>query len=71
MKFKKILIWNPQIELRLPIFKYSTTLIFIFSLTITSSAASARTSKCKVTVGSAPNFRCSDRAEKRREVLFY
>ncbi|ESW19179.1 hypothetical protein PHAVU_006G102900 [Phaseolus vulgaris] len=32
-----------------------------------SSAASARTSKCKVTVGSAPNFRCSDRAEKRRE----
>ncbi|XP_017439694.1 protein WVD2-like 1 isoform X2 [Vigna angularis] len=34
---------------------------------VTSSVASARTAKCKVTVGSAPNFRCSDRAEKRRE----
>ncbi|XP_006577289.1 protein WVD2-like 1 isoform X2 [Glycine soja] len=32
-----------------------------------SSVASARTAKSKVTVGSAPTFRCSDRAEKRRE----
>ncbi|KAL2345800.1 hypothetical protein Fmac_007085 [Flemingia macrophylla] len=32
-----------------------------------SSVASARTAKSKVTVGSAPNFRCSDRAEKRKE----
>ncbi|CAJ1961100.1 unnamed protein product [Sphenostylis stenocarpa] len=32
-----------------------------------SSVASARTAKSKVTVGSAPTFRCSDRAEKRKE----
>ncbi|KAK7397321.1 hypothetical protein VNO78_18489 [Psophocarpus tetragonolobus] len=32
-----------------------------------SSVASGRTSKSKVTVGSAPTFRCSERAEKRRE----
>ncbi|TKY61378.1 WVD2 1 [Spatholobus suberectus] len=32
-----------------------------------SSVASARTARSKVTVGSAPTFRCSDRAEKRRE----
>ncbi|KAK7258685.1 hypothetical protein RIF29_24267 [Crotalaria pallida] len=32
-----------------------------------SSAASARTSRFKVTVGSAPTFRCKERAEKRRE----
>ncbi|XP_020213254.1 protein WVD2-like 1 isoform X3 [Cajanus cajan] len=32
-----------------------------------SSVTSARTAKSKVTVGSAPNFRCSDRAEKRKE----
>lgn len=45
--------------------------VFICSLTIISSVASARTAKSKVTVGSAPTFRCSDRAEKRREVMFY
>ncbi|KAE9593520.1 hypothetical protein Lalb_Chr18g0043961 [Lupinus albus] len=32
-----------------------------------SSVASARTLRSKVTVGSAPTFRCSERAEKRRE----
>ncbi|XP_027350268.1 protein WVD2-like 1 isoform X2 [Abrus precatorius] len=32
-----------------------------------SSVASARTGRSKVTVGSAPTFRCSGRAEKRRE----
>ncbi|KAE9616102.1 hypothetical protein Lalb_Chr04g0262201 [Lupinus albus] len=34
---------------------------------LASSVASARSAKSKVTVGSAPNFRCSERAEKRRE----
>ncbi|KAF7805212.1 protein WVD2-like 2 [Senna tora] len=34
---------------------------------IASSAASARTARSRVTVGSAPTFRCSQRAEKRRE----
>ncbi|XP_057439519.1 protein WAVE-DAMPENED 2 isoform X2 [Lotus japonicus] len=34
---------------------------------VTSSAASARTARSKVTVGSAPTFRCYDRAEKRKE----
>ncbi|KAJ1413873.1 TPX2, C-terminal [Sesbania bispinosa] len=37
------------------------------SLTINSSVASARTARSKVTIGLAPTFRCSDRAEKRRE----
>ncbi|CAL0308810.1 unnamed protein product [Lupinus luteus] len=32
-----------------------------------SSVASARSARSKVTVGSAPTFRCSERAEKRRE----
>ncbi|XP_019431895.1 PREDICTED: protein WVD2-like 1 isoform X2 [Lupinus angustifolius] len=34
---------------------------------LASSVASARTARSKVTVGSAPTFRCSERAEKRRE----
>lgn len=34
---------------------------------VASSAASAQTARSRVTVGSAPTFRCSDRAEKRRE----
>ncbi|KAG4908528.1 hypothetical protein AAZX31_20G212200 [Glycine max] len=34
---------------------------------ITSSAMSMRTARSKVTHGSAPTFRCSERAEKRRE----
>lgn len=33
-----------------------------------STAASVRTIKFKVTVGTAPSFRSSERAEKRREV---
>ncbi|MED6151676.1 hypothetical protein PIB30_084688 [Stylosanthes scabra] len=36
---------------------------------IASSAISMRTARSKVTVGSAPTFRSSQRAEKRREVL--
>lgn len=38
----------------------------IWSVT-SSSVASGRTAKPKVTVGSAPTFRCSGRAEKRKE----
>ncbi|OIW20884.1 hypothetical protein TanjilG_24962 [Lupinus angustifolius] len=34
---------------------------------LASFVASARTARSKVTVGSAPTFRCSERAEKRRE----
>ncbi|CAJ1976246.1 unnamed protein product [Sphenostylis stenocarpa] len=34
---------------------------------IASSAMSMRTARSKVTLGSAPTFRCSERAEKRRE----
>ncbi|OIV95025.1 hypothetical protein TanjilG_10845 [Lupinus angustifolius] len=34
---------------------------------LASSIASAHTLRSKVTVGSAPTFRCSERAEKRRE----
>nr|XP_027188851.1 protein WVD2-like 1 isoform X4 [Cicer arietinum] len=34
---------------------------------VASSVASARTSRSKVTVGTAPTFRSSDRAEKRKE----
>ncbi|KAI9078404.1 hypothetical protein K1719_039623 [Acacia pycnantha] len=34
---------------------------------LASSAASARTARSRVTVGSAPTFRCSSRAEKRKE----
>ncbi|XP_061367611.1 protein WVD2-like 1 [Gastrolobium bilobum] len=34
---------------------------------IASSAVSMRTARAKVTLGSAPSFRCSERAEKRRE----
>ncbi|XP_061340473.1 protein WVD2-like 2 isoform X2 [Gastrolobium bilobum] len=34
---------------------------------VASSATSARTARSKVTVGSAPTFRCVNRAEKRRE----
>ncbi|XP_028770710.1 protein WVD2-like 2 [Neltuma alba] len=34
---------------------------------LASSAASARTARSRVTVGSAPTFRCSNRAEKRKE----
>lgn len=38
------------------------------SLTIHISAASGRTGRSKVTVGVAPTFRCTERAEKRKEV---
>ncbi|KAK7344167.1 hypothetical protein VNO77_13496 [Canavalia gladiata] len=34
---------------------------------VASSAVSMRTARSKVTLGSAPTFRCSQRAEKRRE----
>ncbi|CAL0300017.1 unnamed protein product [Lupinus luteus] len=34
---------------------------------IASSTVSMRTARSKVTLGSAPSFRCSERAEKRRE----
>ncbi|GMI84481.1 hypothetical protein like AT1G54460 [Hibiscus trionum] len=34
---------------------------------ITSSAASVRTARSRVTIGSAPSFRSAERAEKRRE----
>ncbi|KAI9078000.1 hypothetical protein K1719_040129 [Acacia pycnantha] len=34
---------------------------------VASSATSGRTARSKVTVGTAPTFRCSDRAEKRKE----
>ncbi|TKY52115.1 WVD2 1 [Spatholobus suberectus] len=34
---------------------------------VASSAMSMRTARSKVTLGSAPTFRCSERAEKRRE----
>ncbi|KAK7269180.1 hypothetical protein RIF29_21897 [Crotalaria pallida] len=34
---------------------------------VASSAVSMRTARSKVTMGSAPSFRCSERAEKRRE----
>ncbi|KAH1192019.1 Protein WVD2-like 2 [Glycine max] len=37
------------------------------SLTTNISAMSMRTARSKVTHGSAPTFRCSERAEKRRE----
>ncbi|XP_054775909.1 protein WVD2-like 1 isoform X1 [Prosopis cineraria] len=34
---------------------------------VASSATSGRTARSKVTVGTAPTFRCSERAEKRKE----
>ncbi|KAK4282904.1 hypothetical protein QN277_014228 [Acacia crassicarpa] len=34
---------------------------------VASSATSGRTARSKVTVGTAPTFKCSDRAEKRKE----
>ncbi|XP_028790269.1 protein WVD2-like 2 [Neltuma alba] len=34
---------------------------------VASSATSGRTARAKVTVGTAPTFRCSERAEKRKE----
>ncbi|XP_027365328.1 protein WVD2-like 2 [Abrus precatorius] len=37
------------------------------SWSVASSALSMRTARSKVTLGSAPTFRCSERAEKRRE----
>lgn len=46
----------------------STAVILIYSLTINSSVASGRTARFKVTIGTAPTFRSSDRAEKRKEV---
>jgi hypothetical protein len=36
-----------------------------------STAASVRTLKSRVTVGQAPTFRCSQRAEKRKEVRIF
>lgn len=59
---------NPPNIYTLLIFK-STEVILIYSLTLNSSVASGRTAKPKVTVGTAPTFRSSDRAEKRKEVL--
>lgn len=43
-------------------------LYIICSLTTNISAVSMRTARSKVTQGSAPTFRSSERAEKRREV---
>lgn len=39
------------------------------SLAVHSTAASVRTVKSRVTVGSAPSFKSAQRAEKRKEVL--
>ncbi|MBA0803685.1 hypothetical protein Gohar_013872 [Gossypium harknessii] len=42
--------------------------IFVeFSLAVSSTAASVRTARSRVTIGTAPTFRSAERAEKRRE----
>ncbi|KAK8591312.1 hypothetical protein V6N13_031360 [Hibiscus sabdariffa] len=43
------------------------TLYCISSLAVSSTAASVRTARSRVTIGSAPSFRSAERAEKRRE----
>lgn len=42
--------------------------VLVFLEPFHSTAASVRTLKGKTTVAAAPTFRCSDRAEKRKEV---